>query len=250
MLKIFSILFLIWFIGSIIGMFYFASAAPFLCVVVFGQIFLIIGVLILISSIKKKRLGQNAGDVSRYGTEKSKLIANAVAECFLLLLIISIGILCIFFGYTLNSSSENIKEQIFASLPAVFGIILSISGIMITVLGVYEHVAKNKQNCVPVIATVVSFKSIYSTIVKTTIFYPVLKYYYKDKEIEQLYPIGYSRIKGLGSIESKYNLGQKIPIKINIDNPNEILENIGETTLYSIGVLSICMGIALVVATI
>ena len=126
-------LFLIWFVASIIALFWTAKLSPWLAVSVFGQYFLVIGLIVLVSGIKDGNL-------------------NPIFLTF-----VFVGLLAVTFGIVMCFGSES-AQQTFKELIPYAGIsIFFVTGILL-IISYFVHTVRDK-NCIePVLATCVDMK--------------------------------------------------------------------------------------------
>lgn len=126
-------IFLIWFIGSIVALFMTAKSAPWLAVSVFGQYFLVFGLIVLVSGIKN-------GDF------------KPIFLTFLL-----VGLLAVSFGVVMHFGSESAKETMQQYIPYAGISIFLFTGIF-CIISHFVRKGREEKCTVPVQATCIDIK--------------------------------------------------------------------------------------------
>lgn len=185
-------IFLIWFIGSIVGLFVAANSAPWLAVSIFGQYFFVIGLLILYSGIKEGNLKP------------------------ILLIFVFVGLVAILFGIAMQFGDESTQE-LFTKLIPYFGIgIFFVTGVLSFVTSIVRN--SREKNCTHLVcATCVEIKSRRRQTQsehRTTqhyIYCPVFSFKYNGKP--------YEVCNNFYSLDIDAELGQQYDLYINPDHP-------------------------------
>lgn len=184
--------FLLWFIGSIVGLFISATNAPWLAISVFGQFFLVIGLIILYTGIRDGNLNP------------------------IMLLFLFIGLLATIFGVVMQFGSESVKE-LFQKLIPYFGIgIFFVTGILAFATSIVRN--SREKNCTQLVrATCVEIKSrrrqTQSEHMSTQhyLYCPVFSFHYNGK--------AYEVCSNFYSLDVDAELGQQYDLYINPDHP-------------------------------
>lgn len=195
--------FLIWFFGSIVMLFLTAKTAPALTLAVFGQIFLVIGIIALVSGLKQ-------GDFLP-----------------IMLLFVFVGLFMIIWGYIMQSGDDGLQERFMTVFPY-----FALSAFLLTgILSLANSFIRNRrdQKCTQLIrATCVEIKrrkSNVETIDHTGshmrhLYCPVFTYFYDGQVYEGCHNT-YTR--GCNAV-----VGNTYDIYINPDKPKYFKEE-GET---------------------
>lgn len=126
-------IFLIWFIGSIVALFMTVKISPWLALSVFGQYFLVFGLIVLVSGIK----GGNFNPI--------------------FLIFILVGLLGVLFGLVMYLGDEAAKETMQQYIPYAGVSIFFFTGIL-CIINYYVRKAREEKCIVPVRATCVDIK--------------------------------------------------------------------------------------------
>ncbi len=185
-------LFLIWFIGSIVGIFVAINSAPGLVISVFGQFFFVIGAIILYTGIRDGNL-------------------NPV-----MLLFLFIGLILIIYGIVLQFGNEA-TQGLFKKLIPYFGIgIFFVTGILCLIT--YFVRSAREKNCTQLVrATCVEIKSrrrqtnTGNRVTQHYVYCPVFSFNYNGKS--------YEVCSNFYSLDVDAELGQQYDVYINPDYP-------------------------------
>ena len=186
-----SVVFVIWFIASIVAMIYFSQTNKgALVVTIFGQYFLVFGLIAVISSLKSKKF-----------------------QAFTLIFPV-IGIGAMAGGCIFRFGTEELKKQAEAALPYLFLGLFFIIGVSL-VLGTYLTSKRKHEVCnYCITATCVEVKSHYDDGSRT--YCPVYEVYFRH-ETMQICNNFYTNIH-------RVEVGETREIYLNPEDPNEFYE--------------------------
>lgn len=192
---IISVVFLIWFVASIIGMVYVAKTGRTpLLLALFGQYFLVFGIVGLVSAISD-------------GGFKPKHAP--------ILLFPLVGAGAIIGGFIMQYGSEELKEKSLAAVPFIFIILFAVIGVGLIIAGLYTSlylklVCRECVNaeCIEVLETRNSHGG--------TAWCPVYSYYYNGQ---------YYKVSNDVYTNTMYpSVGQQYELYINANNPMQFYE--------------------------
>lgn len=126
-------IFLIWFIGSIAALFITAKSTPWLALSVFGQYFLVFGLIVLISGIKNSNFQP------------------------IFLIFLFAGALCVLFGVVMHFGNETTKETMQQYIPYAGVSIFFFTGVF-CIISYYVRKGREEKCTVPVRATCIDMK--------------------------------------------------------------------------------------------
>ena len=126
-------IFLVWFIGSIVALFLTAKSSPWLAVSVFGQYFLVLGLITLISGIKNGNF----------------------QPIFLTLLLV--GILAVIFGVVMNFGDASTQEAMKQYIPYAGISIFLLTGVF-CILNYFVRKNREVKCTLPIQATCIDIK--------------------------------------------------------------------------------------------
>lgn len=204
---IISVVFLIWFVASIIGMVYVAKTGrTALLLAIFGQYFFVFGIIGLISAISD-------------GGFKPKHVP--------ILLFPLVGAGAIAGGFIIQYGSKDLKEKSLAAVPFIFIILFAVIGVGLIIAGLYlclylKLVCREYVNaeCIEVLETRNSHGG--------TAWCPVYSYYYNGQ---------YYKVSNDVYTNTVYpSVGQQYELYINANNPMQFYEphNSRMTGIYMI----------------
>lgn len=217
-----GILFVLWFFGSFAGFLLVAKAGmTWFAATVFGQIFLVIGIMVVVEGIKKKNL----------------------APVFLIF--VYVGLLACIIGVVGEFGGEATKEQMIGLLPTLAISIFLFMGILLFANAVM--LAQNKKKCtVPLRAKCVEIKQkIGATETSGNqrrtryVYCPVFEYTYNDR----LYRVDNGMYTSMLSVAE----GGNYNVMINPNKPEQYFE---ESEYVSNNSTSIIIGIIFVVCSV
>lgn len=187
--KILGIIFLIWFVGSIVALFYFSQINGYYALMVFGQYFVVFGIIPLFSKAKGKLIG-------------IPFILVGLACIIIPLLMLHPELL------SFNIDWNYVIPLLFMSVFIIVGLVLILVPILIK--------NKLKKVCtVTVFATIKDYDVSYDDGKK--LYCPIYSFEFNNEKYEFL-----------GKIYSNINLkpiGTVLNLNINPNNPNQFLEN-------------------------
>ena len=188
---ILSIVFIIWFVASIGGMLYISKQDnkwPLLTL--FGQYFLVFGLVFLVNSIKNKKI---------LGPE---------------IIVTLVGAICVYAGIALPKATPEERENFTRLVPFMFLGLFAIVGLII----IFNAIPKKKKPAItscttPVIASCIDIESSDGINTSTPIYCPIYEFYYNGTTY---------RVKG-GSYSNYCNvqIGDRTGLLINPVNPYE-----------------------------
>lgn len=188
--KAIAAVFLVWFFGSVIAMIYFSkSSAPCLVATVLGQLFLIIGIAAIISTIK-----------------------NRSFQIFVLIFPV-IGALCLFFSMYYHFVPEK-REEIMNMIPTFAIILFFLVGLVIFLTAIINPIQLRKKCTMSILGKVVELKKRYNG--GTATYSPVYEIYFRGETI-RLSNDFYTNI----SVPKE---GETYEIFINPDNPKQFYQ--------------------------
>ena len=115
---IISVVFILWFVASIVGMIFVAKTGrTALLLALFGQYFLVFGIVGLISAISEN---------------------GFKAKCIPILLVPLVGAGAIAGGFIIQYGSEEFKSKCFDAVPYIFIILFAVIGIGLVIAGLYS----------------------------------------------------------------------------------------------------------------
>lgn len=191
---ILSIVFIIWFVASIGGMLYISKQDnkwPLLAL--FGQYFLVFGLVFLVNSIKNKKI---------LGPE---------------IIVTLVGAICVYAGIVLPKATPEERENFTRLVPFMFLGLFAIVGLII----IFNAIPKNKKPAItscttPVIASCIDIESYESSDginTSTPIYCPIYEFYYNGTTY---------RVKGDSySNYCNVQIGDRTGLLINPVNPYE-----------------------------
>lgn len=208
-----SIVFVAWFVASIILMLYLSSHNQgALVVTVFGQYFLVFGTIAVISSIKEKKF-------------------QPITLIFPLL-----GIGCMVAGFIFQFGSEAVIKQANELLPYLFLSLFVIIGAAMVIITFFSSKRKHEVCTYCITGTCVELKSQYDDGYRT--YCPVYEVYFRG-EMVQISNNFYSNMH-------RVEVGETREIYINPENPSEFFEPREEKStrrfLYILGTLFVIVG--------
>ena len=195
-------IFLIWFVGSIVALFLTAKSSPWLAVSVFGQYFLVFGLITLISGIKNGNF----------------------QPIFLTLLLV--GILAVLFGVGMNFGDEATQETMQQYIPYAGISIFLLTGIF-CILNHFVRKKREEKCTVPVQATCIDIKrrrrDTYEGNVRNRhyLYCPVFGFKYNGKS--------YEVSTNFFTTDTTAELGEQYDLYINPEHPKCFREE-GEST--------------------
>ena len=187
--NIFSILFLVWFFGSIISLFFVSEKNPHIAVIIFGQYFFVFGLIPLFAK----------GD------------GKWISIPFL-----AIGLACIIIPILkMNPHLLSVTINWDAVVPLLIILSFVIVGLCMVIIPILIKKRKEKKCIYHVFATIVGHETTYGD--SGELYAPIYKYEYNKKTYEVCTEM-YSNIgvKEVGTI---------IDLMINPDNPKEFIDN-------------------------
>jgi len=187
--NIFSVLFLVWFFGSIISLFFVSEENPHIAVMIFGQYFFVFGLIPLFAKGEGKWIS---------------------------IPFIGVGLACIIIPFLMMNPhliSANINWE--TVIPLLIILVFVIVGLCMVIFPILNKKKKEKRCIYHVFATIVGHETTYGD--SGELYAPIYKYEYNKKTYEVCTEM-YSNIgvKEVGTI---------IDLMINPDNPKEFLDN-------------------------
>ena len=192
--KILSSIFVGWFFISILAIIFFSNINTYYTIMIFGQVFFIMGIAATISVIKDSK------EKGFFDIKKS----------FVLIFVI-IGLGCIVIPYLiLNEKKFNLNIE--KLLPMIFLSIFFIAGSYLLICYLYNRKKLSSDELIKVSSKVIQLSESYSD--DTVTYAPVLEYNFNGKI--------YTHDSDVYSNIGVPNVGDIIEIKVNPQNPEEI----------------------------
>ena len=219
--KIVGLLFLIWFFGSMIAMIYFSNKNTYYSLMIFGQMFFVVGLMAVISTVKEYK------ETKRFDINRIFL---------LLFVIVGLGYMIIPF-LILYQEKLNIHVSFEQLMPFIILSLFFFVGLIMITIYVYKRKKLTSSELITVNASVVGINKTYSD--DGTLYAPILEYEFSGSK-HKYESNSYSNFNVV-------NVGDIKEIKVNPLNPEEIYFKEGSDILVLImGLLFTCIPIVII----
>ena len=207
--KLVGLIFVIWFVGSLIAMVWLSKINPNYCIMVFGQYFLVLGMFPL------------------FGKGKNRIIGVPF---------VLVGLACIIIPYLMtkpeiNGTLVNWDTVIVTLLLIAF----VIAGLFLVIMSVKKAKRQKRLCSKEVIATVIKHGTVYDNETGRRLHYPIFAFEFNGNK----YEVESQLAKNVGVKP----IGTVVSLKVNPDNPEEFLDKGAYSVPLILGIVFLVVSI-------